>query len=125
MPGTRRGHTALHWTAQNGDTDDVSPLLHFKADTSILLNHDFREPQTSAFELAVEHSHINSAFAMLAVEGRSTINLPNDDGSTPVHRAASVGQSEMVGDLLALPETDFLPSVVESYGFWWPVMFLL
>ena len=100
-----REHTALHWAAQNGDTDIVSLLLQYEADTSIRLNCGYGEPQARAFELAVEHGHIDSAFAILAVEGRSTVNLPDDNGDTPVHRAASAGQSEMVDALLALPET--------------------
>ena len=100
-----QAHTALHWAAQNGDTDIVSLLLQHKADTSIRLNSHYRESQASAFDLAVEHGHIDSAFAILAVEGRSMVNLPDNNGNTAVHRAASAGQSEMVDALLALPET--------------------
>ena len=100
-----QGHTALHWAAQNGDTDIVTLLLQHKADTSIRLNDHCSKSQASAFDLAVENGHIDSAFAILAVEGRSMVNLPDNNGNTPVHRAASAGQSEMVDALLALPET--------------------
>ena len=100
-----RGYTALHWAAENGDTDIVSLLLQYKADTSIWLKDGFRKSQVTAIHLAVEHGHIDAAFAILAVQGRSTVNLPDSNGNTPLHLAASAGQSDTVDALLALAET--------------------
>ena len=62
------------------------------------------------YDLAVKYGHIDSAFAILAVEGRSQVNFQDNNGNTPVHHAASAGQSEMVDALLALPETAQLPN---------------
>ena len=99
------GHTALHWAAEHGDTDIVSLLLQYKVDTSIRLKEGDCISQATAFHLAVEHGHIDSAFAILAVQGLSTVNLPDSNGNTPLHLAASAGQSNMVDALLALAET--------------------
>lgn len=100
-----RGHTALHWAAQYGDTDMVSLVLQYKPDTSLRLNGRYYDSQATAFHLAVKNGHMDAAFAILAEQGRSTVNLPDSDGNTPLHLAASAGQSNMVDALLALAET--------------------
>ena len=102
---THRGYTALHWAAEHGDMDIVTLLLQYKADTSIRLKDPYRSLQATAFHLAVEKGHIDSAFAILAVQGRSTVNDPDSNGNTALHIAARAGQSDMVDALLALAET--------------------
>lgn len=99
------GYTALHWAAENGDTDMVSLVLQYKADMSLRLNARYYNSHATAFHLAVKNGHVDAAFVILAEQGRSTVNLPDSDGNTPLHLAASAGQRNMVDALLALAET--------------------
>jgi inversin len=104
------GKTALHWTANNGDDKTIKEFLE-KTPTAVNLKDSY---ERTALHLAVSAGNVPVILALLnAPTIRADVSAVDKDFRTPLHWAAVMGLSHIVGILM---ENGADPLVTDGTG---------